>query len=85
MLICVPTPLGEGRSPDLSYVIGTGRSIAPNLCRGMLVVLESTTYPGTTDTELREVSGWGSREYRDPARLLEGDRDIALLGNEDEK
>ena len=60
VLICVPTPLGEGRSPDLSYVIGTGRSIAPNLRRGMLVVLESTTYPGTTDTELREVLESGS-------------------------
>ena len=60
VLICVPTPLADGRLPDLSFVLGTGRSIAPHLRRGTLVVLESTTYPGTTDTELREVLEAGS-------------------------
>lgn len=60
VIICVPTPLGEGRAPDLSYVLATGRSIAPHLKKGMLVVLESTTYPGTTDTELRAVLEEGS-------------------------
>ncbi len=60
MIICVPTPLGEGREPDLSYVLATGRSLAPHLQKGMLVVLESTTYPGTTDTELRQVLEEGS-------------------------
>lgn len=60
VIICVPTPLGEGRDPDLSYVLATGRSIAPNLQKGMLVVLESTTYPGTTDTELRQALEEGS-------------------------
>ena len=54
-IICVPTPLNKNREPDLSYVLGTGKMIAPHLQRGMLVVLESTTYPGTTDTDLREV------------------------------
>jgi UDP-N-acetyl-D-glucosamine dehydrogenase len=49
--ICVPTPLTEAREPDLSYISGTGQSIRPHLRRGQLVVLESTTYPGTT-TEL---------------------------------
>ncbi len=49
ILICVPTPLDERREPDLSYVEGTAKAIAPNLQRGQLVVLESTTYPGTTD------------------------------------
>lgn len=49
MLICVPTPLDERREPDLSYVEQTARSIAPHLQRGQLVVLESTTYPGTTE------------------------------------
>src|SRR5262249_33786295 len=49
VLICVPTPLDERREPDLSFVEGTARAIAPHLQRGQLVVLESTTYPGTTD------------------------------------
>jgi len=60
VLICVPTPLGEHHEPDISYVLDTGRSIATNLSRGTLVVLESTTYPGTTDGELREVLESGS-------------------------
>jgi UDP-N-acetyl-D-glucosamine dehydrogenase len=49
ILICVPTPLDERGEPDLSYVAQTARSIAPRLQRGQLVVLESTTYPGTTE------------------------------------
>jgi UDP-N-acetyl-D-glucosamine dehydrogenase len=52
ILICVPTPLTRQREPDLSYVTGTGEAIAPNLRRGQLVVLESTTYPGTTREDL---------------------------------
>src|SRR5487761_343946 len=49
VLICVPTPLDDRRDPDLSYVENTARSIAPHLQREQLVVLESTTYPGTTE------------------------------------
>src|SRR5271154_1746066 len=49
VLICVPTPLDERREPDLSYVEQTALSIGPNLQRGQLIVLESTTYPGTTE------------------------------------
>ncbi|HXX19762.1 MAG TPA: nucleotide sugar dehydrogenase [Candidatus Acidoferrum sp.] len=49
VLICVPTPLDERREPDLSYVKHTAEAIAPNLQRNQLIVLESTTYPGTTD------------------------------------
>lgn len=60
VLICVPTPLGHHREPDLSFVLQTGQSIAPHLRKGTLVVLESTTYPGTTDTELREALERGS-------------------------
>jgi len=60
ILICVPTPLKKNRAPDLSFVIETGRSIAPYLQRGQLVVLESTTYPGTTENELRAVLERGS-------------------------
>lgn len=54
-IICVPTPLNKYREPDLSFVLNTGRAIAPHLQLGSLVVLESTTYPGTTEGELREV------------------------------
>jgi UDP-N-acetyl-D-glucosamine dehydrogenase len=49
VIICVPTPLNEQREPDLSYVIGTVKSIAPHIHDGQLIVLESTTYPGTTE------------------------------------
>jgi UDP-N-acetyl-D-glucosamine dehydrogenase len=55
MIICVPTPLTKNREPDISFVISTGRAIAPYLSKGAVVVLESTTYPGTTDTDLRAV------------------------------
>jgi UDP-N-acetyl-D-glucosamine dehydrogenase len=51
----VPTPLTENREPDLSYVAGTVRTIAAHLRRDQLVVLESTTYPGTTDEVVREI------------------------------
>jgi UDP-N-acetyl-D-glucosamine dehydrogenase len=49
VLICVPTPLDERREPDLSYVEQTARLISSNLQRGQLIILESTTYPGTTE------------------------------------
>jgi UDP-N-acetyl-D-glucosamine dehydrogenase len=49
VLICVPTPLDERREPDLSYVENTAQAIAPNLQKDQLIVLESTTYPGTTE------------------------------------
>ena len=60
IIICVPTPLNKNREPDISFIIDTGRSIARHLRKGMLVVLESTTYPGTTDEDLREVLEVGS-------------------------
>lgn len=49
ILICVPTPLDERRDPDLSFVEQTARAIAPHLQREQLIILESTTYPGTTE------------------------------------
>lgn len=52
IIVCVPTPLGAHREPDLSFVLNTARSIAPHLREGQLVSLESTTYPGTTEDEL---------------------------------
>src|SRR6266496_3285494 len=60
VIICVPTPLNKNREPDLSFIMETGRSIAPHLTKGVLVVLESTTYPGTTEEELRVVLEEGS-------------------------
>jgi UDP-N-acetyl-D-glucosamine dehydrogenase len=60
IIICVPTPLNKNREPDISFITDTGRNIARYLRKGMLVVLESTTYPGTTDEDLREVLEVGS-------------------------
>ena len=60
VIICVPTPLSRNREPDISFILETGRSIASHLTRGTLVVLESTTYPGTTDEDLRAVLEEGS-------------------------
>ena len=55
VLICVPTPLNRYREPDMSYVVGTTETIAPYVKAGQLVVLESTTYPGTTDEVMRPI------------------------------
>ncbi|MGH9677338.1 MAG: nucleotide sugar dehydrogenase, partial [Candidatus Acidiferrum sp.] len=52
VIICVPTPLNEYREPDMSYIESTAHAIAPHLRAGQLVVLESTTYPGTTEEVL---------------------------------
>ena len=60
VIICVPTPLNKNREPDISFILQTGMAIAPHLAKGALVVLESTTYPGTTDMDLREVLEAGS-------------------------
>jgi UDP-N-acetyl-D-glucosamine dehydrogenase len=51
VLICVPTPLGQHREPDLSFVLDSTTAVAQRLRKGQLVVLESTTYPGTTDED----------------------------------
>jgi UDP-N-acetyl-D-glucosamine dehydrogenase len=55
IMICVPTPLGPHREPDNSYIHATAREIAKRLRPGQLVVLESTTYPGTTDEEVQPI------------------------------
>ena len=60
VIICVPTPLNKNREPDISFIVETGKAIAPHLAKGCLVVLESTTYPGTTDEDLRGVLEAGS-------------------------
>ena len=55
IIICVPTPLNAHMDPDLSFVLDTTRAIAAHLRPGQLVVLESSTYPGTTDEEMRAI------------------------------
>ena len=84
IVICVPTPLGESREPDLSYIEATGRAIMPHLRQGQLVVLESSTYPGTTEDVLRpllEESGLVAGEdfflAYSPEREDPGNRDFA--------
>ncbi len=53
IIICVPTPLNEAREPDLSYIVNTAHTLRRHLRPGQLIVLESTTYPGTTEELLR--------------------------------
>eukprot|EP00802_Teleaulax_amphioxeia_P011002 Tamp_11032.p1 GENE.Tamp_11032~~Tamp_11032.p1 ORF type:complete len:340 (-),score=50.62 Tamp_11032:595-1614(-) len=65
VLICVPTPLGQHFEPDLSYVEGCGRCIAKGLRAGQLLVLESTTYPGTTRERLLPTIIQGNEELRE--------------------
>jgi UDP-N-acetyl-D-glucosamine dehydrogenase len=91
IVICVPTPLGRHREPDNSYIHATAREIAPRLRKGQLVVLESTTYPGTTDEELLPIlksSGLScpenfwlafSPEREDPGRKNFSTRTIAKV------
>ena len=55
VVICVPTPLGDGGSPDLGAVKGASRSVGDNLTSGTTVILESTTYPGTTDDIVKPI------------------------------
>ncbi len=61
IILCVPTPLTGHREPDLSYIENTGRAIAPWITDGQLIVLESTTYPGTTDDVLIPLLEAGNR------------------------
>src|SRR5882762_1070428 len=68
VIICVPTPLNEQREPDLSYLINTAEAITPHLQAGQLIVLESTTYPGTTEeilVRILEKNARGLRAQRD--------------------
>jgi UDP-N-acetyl-D-glucosamine dehydrogenase len=69
IIICVPTPLDEYREPDLSFITNTAMAIAPHLRAGQLVVLESTTYPGTTEEVLVPIleggNGFGLKAARD--------------------
>jgi UDP-N-acetyl-D-glucosamine dehydrogenase len=82
ILICVPTPLTEGREPDLQFVIATARQIAAVLRPGQLIVLESTTYPGTTRNVVLPILAGADRQVgRDyflaysPERVDPGNRE----------
>lgn len=55
IIICVPTPLNRNREPDMTYVFNTTKIIAKYLQKGQLIVLESTTYPGTTDEDMKKI------------------------------
>lgn len=84
IVICVPTPLSVHRDPDLSYVVRTAEDIARSLRPGQLVVLESTTYPGTTDEVVRPIlERTGLKSGRDfflgfsPEREDPGNRDFS--------
>jgi UDP-N-acetyl-D-glucosamine dehydrogenase len=68
IIICVPTPLNEYHEPDLSYITDTAKSIAPHLRAGQLVVLESTTYPGTTEEVLIPILEKGNKQGLKAAR-----------------
>jgi len=70
LIICVPTPLSASREPDLSFIVNTVESIVPQLRAGQIVSLESTTYPGTTEEELKP---------RIEARGLTVGRDVFLV------
>jgi UDP-N-acetyl-D-glucosamine dehydrogenase len=97
ILLCVPTPLGPHREPDLSFVLDSTRMITPWLRKGQLVVLESTTYPGTSRDEMLPIlAGTGLRcgedfflayspEREDPGRAGASTRSIPkLVGGVDE-
>jgi len=85
IIICVPTPLDMHKNPDLSYVLKTTRTIAGFLRKGQLVVLESTTYPGTTEEEMLPIleERRGFKVGKDfflaysPERENPGDKDYA--------
>src|SRR5205814_3270159 len=55
LIMCVPTPLNANREPDMTYIENTARAIGPYLRSGQLVVLESSTYPGTTDEVVKPI------------------------------
>jgi UDP-N-acetyl-D-glucosamine dehydrogenase len=79
IIICVPTPLNEYHEPDLSYIRDTAMAIAPHLRAGQLIVLESTTYPGTTEEVLVPILESGNKAQLKAARGAQDDPDSAFL------
>jgi UDP-N-acetyl-D-glucosamine dehydrogenase len=68
VIICVPTPLNEYREPDMSYIVSTAEAIAPYVHPGQIVILESTTYPGTTEDVLIPILEKGNKHGLKVAR-----------------
>ena len=97
VLICVPTPLNAAREPDLSYVVNTTQMVARHLHKEMLIVLESTTYPGTTTEVVQPIlEGSGlkagvdvllafSPEREDPGSGYETRKIPKIVGGIDER
>jgi UDP-N-acetyl-D-glucosamine dehydrogenase len=79
VIICVPTPLTEYREPDLSYITGTVKSIAPHMRRGQLIILESTTYPGTTEEVVLPLLESGNTNKLAVCRSDSEDQNIVFL------
>jgi UDP-N-acetyl-D-glucosamine dehydrogenase len=79
IIICVPTPLNEYHEPDLSYIRETAKAIAPHLRAGQLIVLESTTYPGTTEEVLVPILEAGNKAQLKAARNAQYDPAGAFL------
>ncbi len=79
VIICVPTPLNDYREPDLSYIENTARAIAPHLRAGQLIVLESTTYPGTTEEILVPILETGNKTALKVARNGQNDPDKTFM------
>ena len=76
IIICVPTPLNKYREPDLSFVLNTTDAIVPHLRAGQIVCLESTTYPGTTDEELKpRIESTGLRTGKDVFLVFSPERE----------
>ena len=85
ILICVPTPLNKNREPDMTYVFNTTKTITRHLRKGQLIILESTTYPGTTDEDMRAIlEGSGLKAGKDfylafsPEREDPANKDFSL-------
>ncbi len=85
MVICVPTPLNKLKEPDISYVISAAEMVKRNLRKGQLIVLESTTYPGTTEEAILPEIGKGNFKVGkdfflcfSPERIDPGNRDFPL-------
>ena len=78
IIICVPTPLNEYHEPDLSYITDTAKAIAPHLRAGQLVVLESTTYPGTTEEVMVPILEKGNKHGLKAARRGSSERTANL-------
>ena len=79
IIICVPTPLNEYHEPDLSFITDTTKAIAPHLRAGQLVVLESTTYPGTTEEVMVPLLEKGNQRGLKAARADDGNENAFFV------